>query len=260
MASFTFRDRDGKVYPSQSRRLAPDFFFHAQVYRKDGETVSLQPGKYTVTYTRGPEYLVLKKDITVPSKATHTESFQLKRWVHPAKKGWWSGDHHIHAAGCSHYESPTEGVTPGDMMRHTLGEDLNVGCVLSWGPCWYHQKQFFSGDVDRLSTKDYLMRYDVEVSGFPSQHAGHLCLLRLTEDDYEYPQNVAFDWSFGAERAWGNTARRRTPQTIWATPAKIPLPTAVARASSSHMDNRQLNAPARIITAPSTSTPLTDVR
>jgi hypothetical protein len=28
------------------------------------------------------------------------------------------------------------------------------------------------------------MRYDVEVSGFPSSHAGHLCLLRLTDDDY----------------------------------------------------------------------------
>ena len=28
------------------------------------------------------------------------------------------------------------------------------------------------------------MRYDVEVSGFPSSHAGHLCLLRLIEDDY----------------------------------------------------------------------------
>ena len=26
--------------------------------------------------------------------------------------------------------------------------------------------------------------YDVEVSGFPSSHAGHLCLLRLKEDDY----------------------------------------------------------------------------
>jgi len=64
-------------------------------------------------------------------------------------------------------------------MRHILGEDLNVGCVLSWGPCWYYQKQFFEGSVHKLSTPDYLMRYDVEVSGFPSQHAGHLCLLRL---------------------------------------------------------------------------------
>ena len=32
-------------------------------------------------------------------------------------------------------------------MRHVLGEDLNVGCCLSWGPCWYHQKRYFEGKV-----------------------------------------------------------------------------------------------------------------
>src|SRR5207302_2412130 len=85
-AAFTIRDSSGRVYPSQSRRLAPDFFFHAQVYRADGETVLLQPGRYTVTYTRGPEYLVLTKDITVPPAATHTEAFQLQRWIHPAAR------------------------------------------------------------------------------------------------------------------------------------------------------------------------------
>jgi hypothetical protein len=90
----------------------------------------------------------------------------------------------VHAAGCAHYENPTEGVTPSDMMRHILGEDLNVGCVLSWGPCWYAQKQYFEGKTSALSRPNYLMRYDVEVSGFPSSHAGHLCLLRLTEDDF----------------------------------------------------------------------------
>ena len=63
-------------------------------------------------------------------------------------------------------------------MRHILGEDLNIGCVLSWGPCWYFQKQYFEGKVSALSTPQNLMRYDVEVSGFPSSHCGHLCLLR----------------------------------------------------------------------------------
>ena len=184
MGSFVFRDARGRVYPSQTRRLAPDFFFHAQVYRGDGETVLLQPGKYTVTTTRGPEYLIQQRTITIPKATTHTERFALKRWVHPAKKGWWSGDHHIHAAGCAHYESPTEGVTPEDMMRHVLGEDLNVGCCLSWGPCWYHQKRYFEGKVSALSTPAHLLRYDVEVSGFPSSHAGHICLLRLRQQDY----------------------------------------------------------------------------
>jgi hypothetical protein len=181
---FVFHDLQVRVYPSMARRLAPDFFFHEQIYRHSGESVMLPPGKYNVTYGRGPEYRVVKTEITVPDSVSHKETFRLKRWIKLADYGWFSGDHHIHAAGCAHYESPAEGVQPVDMMRHILGEDLNVGCVLSWGPCWYFQKQYFEGKVHKLSRPFNLMRYDVEVSGFPSQHAGHLCLLRLSEDDY----------------------------------------------------------------------------
>ena len=190
---FVFRDEHGRVYPSRARRLAPDLFFHDQVYRHNGETVLLPPGKFEATYTRGPEYRILKRTITVPNAAEHHESFRLQRWIKLADHGWYSGDHHVHAAGCAHYESPAEGVQPEHMMRHILGEDLNVGCVLSWGPCWYYQKQFFEGRPSKLSLPDYLMRYDVEVSGFPSSHAGHLCLLRLKEDDYP-GTSVVEDW------------------------------------------------------------------
>ncbi len=38
-AAFTFRDKLGHIYPNPARRLAPDFFFHNQVYRADGESV-----------------------------------------------------------------------------------------------------------------------------------------------------------------------------------------------------------------------------
>lgn len=178
------------VYPLPARRVAetdeyPDFFFQAQVYRQSGEHVMLPPGEYDVTYTRGPEYEVQTRTMSVPIDVTeHTERFDLKRWIHMASKSWYSLDHHVHAGGCSHYESPAAGVEPYAMMRQALGEDLNVACVLSWGPCWYHQKTFFEGDLHALSTEENLMRYDVEVSGFPSSHAGHLCLLRLKEDDY----------------------------------------------------------------------------
>jgi hypothetical protein len=184
MASFVFRDRRGRVYPSPSRRLAPDFFFHPQVYRQNGESVALPPGTFEVEFTRGPEYVAQKRTITVPKASKHRETFKLRRWIRLARMNWFSGDHHVHAAGCAHYESPTEGVKPADMWRHILGEDLDVGCVLSWGPCWYAQKQYFEGKTNALSTSEYLMRYDIEVSGFPSSHTGHLCLLRLKEDDY----------------------------------------------------------------------------
>ena len=183
-AAFVIRDKFGRVYPSRARRLAPDFFFHNQIYRSNGESIHLPPGEYTVNVSRGPEYLLQSHKLQVKPGVSQKAQFRLKRWIHPKLRGWFSGDHHVHAAGCAHYDSPTEGVSPSDMMRHILGEDLNVGCVLSWGPCWYSQKDFFEGKISALSRPNNLMRYDVEVSGFPSSHAGHLCLLRLKEDDY----------------------------------------------------------------------------
>ncbi|MBW3627892.1 MAG: CehA/McbA family metallohydrolase [Gemmatimonadetes bacterium] len=178
------------LYPLPSRRLAmtdeyPDFYFQPQIYRGDGEHVLLAPGTYEVEYTRGPEYLTQTRRITVPHGAeTHEEVFQLRRWTDLSALGWYSADHHVHAAGCSHYESPEEGVRPEHMWRQIVGEDLDLASVLTWGPGWYHQKQFFTGRTHPLSTSSTVMRYDVEVSGFPSSHAGHLVLLGLQEDDY----------------------------------------------------------------------------
>ena len=163
-ASFVIRDQQGRVYPAQSKRLAPDFGFHPQIYRADGEQIILPPGKFTMTTRRGPEYLEQTREIEVGNQPMSI-SCKLERWVDPATNGWWSGDHHIHAAGCAHYSKPTEGVHAPDMMRHCLGEDLKIGANLTWGPCFDYQKQFFTGKDDPVSVYPYLLRYDVEVSG-----------------------------------------------------------------------------------------------
>src|SRR5262245_1264960 len=55
VAAFVIRDAQGRVYPSRAKRLAPDFAFHPQVYRADGEFVTLPAGTYMVEFWRGPE-------------------------------------------------------------------------------------------------------------------------------------------------------------------------------------------------------------
>ncbi len=192
-ASFLIRDKQEHVYPSLAKRLAPDFQFHPQIYRADGEQLSLSAGEYLIEYTRGPEYLVKTQRVKITAGQPQTATFKLERWIEPAKLGWYSGDHHIHAAGCMHYETPSQGVQPEDMIRHILGEALNIGSVLTWGPCYYYQKQFFEAKDHKLSTAENLMRYDVEVSGFPSSHTGHLVLLRLKDQDYPNTK-VIEDW------------------------------------------------------------------
>jgi len=183
-ARLLFRDAQDRVYPPQPARLAPDLFFQAQIYRHDGETVDLPPGKLTLEASRGPEYRVLTREIEIPNQAEASLDISLERWVDPRKHGFYSGDHHIHAAGCAHYTSPTEGVSPADMFRQVQGEGLNVGCVLTWGPCFDYQQRFNSPRIDGVSTPLTIIKYDLEISGFGSQALGHVCLLNLREHLY----------------------------------------------------------------------------
>ena len=208
VASLLVRDEAGRLYPEPADRMAPDFKFQPQVYRADGETLRLPDGRYSIVAWRGPEYVRKSQDfVLAPSTTDPTVRVKLERWINAPALGWYPGDTHIHAAGCAHYEQPTQGVTPETMIRHVRGEALAVGDVLTWGPGYYHQKKFFSGHVhepknileypdlqEKKNTSlkpratahdgDSMIRYDIEVSGFPSSHSGHLVLLRLADQDY----------------------------------------------------------------------------
>ncbi|HND51841.1 MAG TPA: CehA/McbA family metallohydrolase, partial [Pirellulaceae bacterium] len=184
MGRFEFRDPTGRVHPPQAKRLAPDLFFQPHIYRGDGETVLLPPGKFRVTYGRGPEYRVQTTELTVETDKPASLAVKLQRWIDPPSFSYYGGDHHIHGAGCAHYTIPTEGVTPVDMFRQVKGEGLNVGCVLTWGPCFRFQRQYFSPRPNDLSEHDTLLKYDLEISGFGSQALGHVCLLNLRNQEY----------------------------------------------------------------------------
>jgi hypothetical protein len=191
-ASFLVKDDADRVYPTASKRLAPDFYFQPQVYRRDGQTLDLPSGSYTLSVSRGPEYVAQMRRLSLTGPDEWL--FRLVRWIDPSRYGWFSGDHHIHSAGCSHYQNPTEGVLPEDMWPQVAGEALDVASVLTWGPSYYFQKQFFTGADHPLSEPGKrLMHYDLEVSGFPSSHAGHLVLLGLKDQDYPGTKRLE-DW------------------------------------------------------------------
>lgn len=231
IASLLVKDALGRVYPPQTKRAMPDLNFQPQVYRYSGESLLLPEGRYIVETGRGPEYLRVQQPLTVTASGASLKA-ALQRWIDPAHFGYYSGDTHVHAAGCSHYESPTEGVTPLVMKRQADGEALDLASVLNWGPGFEYQKQFFSGhalppniphehtavmhegmphdahaiaaeqDAEIIQAVQHdavtpalstLLRYDVEVSGFPSSHCGHLVLLQLKDDAYPGTHSID-DW------------------------------------------------------------------
>jgi len=207
-ASLVMRDSFGRLYPAPAHRLEPDFDFQPQVYRADGERIRLPAGSYTADFWRGPEYLQQRKVLKIEKSDIDTElSVHLDRWINSAALGWYPGDPHLHAAGCAHYDVPTMGVTPETMLRHVRGEGLSVGNVLTWGPGYYYQKKFFTGHIhvptnalahselqrannttleprEAPHDRESIVRWDVEISGFPSSHSGHLVLLNLKEQTF----------------------------------------------------------------------------
>ena len=71
--------RKGRVYPSQSRRLAPDFFFHPQIYRHSGETRAAAAGQVPGRLTAaGRSIACCTSEITVPDSVSHKETFRLQ--------------------------------------------------------------------------------------------------------------------------------------------------------------------------------------
>ena len=205
-ARLTFSDARGHVFPPQARRLAPDFFFQKHIYRADGGTVLLPPGEITMEASRGPEYRTVRRAVTIPAAKETPLDVRLERWVNAAEFGYYSGDHHIHAAGCAHYTSPDIGMLPEHMFAQVKGEGLNVGCVLTWGYGFEHQRPFFGGAAHPLSEPLTQMKYDMEVSGFGSAALGHVCLLNL--------RDLAYPGSDGTKGwpTWATPALRWTKQ------------------------------------------------
>lgn len=74
-------------------------------------------GEYTLTVERGKEYFSTSMKVTVDSKPVDVE-ITLKRWIHMAERGWFSGDTHIH-------------LPLKDLDVFTQAEDLNVAFPLT---------------------------------------------------------------------------------------------------------------------------------
>jgi len=81
-------------------------------------TAELPPGNYTVTAERGKEYFTSTQQLSVGEKPAEF-TLQLKRWIDLSKRGWYSGDTHVHRK-------------IEELPNAILAEDLNVALPLTY--------------------------------------------------------------------------------------------------------------------------------
>jgi hypothetical protein len=81
-------------------------------------TADLPPGRYTVTVEHGKEFHTLTREFEVKSEPLTLE-LPLRRWIHMAERGWFSGDTHVHR-------------TLEELPNAMLADDLNVALPLTY--------------------------------------------------------------------------------------------------------------------------------
>jgi hypothetical protein len=80
--------------------------------------VELPPGGYTFTVERGKEYRSIVRQVQVGAEPVRLR-LPMHRWINMAKRGWFSGDTHVHR--------------PLDELPNVmLAEDLNVAFPLTY--------------------------------------------------------------------------------------------------------------------------------
>ncbi len=114
----------GQQDRAEGYALQPDGSFYA-----DGAfDAAVAPGGYTLTVSKGFEYVRQSIRLDVPAGAGLTRDVSLDRWVDMPARGWYSSDDHIHLRR-----------SPGDdaaIVRWIAAEDIHVGNLLRMGDFW----------------------------------------------------------------------------------------------------------------------------
>ncbi len=180
-------NNDDRSYVYQLRPSIPYWREPVMFQTEASFRVDLPPGRYRIAVSRGMEYVPVFDDFTVAAGKDQERTIPLRRWVHMAARGWYSGDVHVH--------HPTlKEVHKEFLLHYAEAEDLNVVNVLEMG---HHKgtdfKQSEFGEASRVRRGNYCL-----VSGQeePRSRFGHIIGLNLQALARDLPTYDYYDLAF----------------------------------------------------------------
>jgi hypothetical protein len=171
---------DGRNFaPDNAWRHADDGFDRKQrsleygyFHTSGSSTVTAPAGRLEVEVSRGPEYRVVRRTVTLPRDSTVALRIVLDRLVDLPKAGWFSADLHVHMNYGGAYRND-----PSNLAFQARAEDVHLvenlivnkeGRVPDIG--------YFTGRPDPVSTSTTLIVHDQE---YHTSFWGHTGLLGL---------------------------------------------------------------------------------
>ncbi|MCK5209306.1 MAG: CehA/McbA family metallohydrolase, partial [Cyclobacteriaceae bacterium] len=98
------------------------------VYQTSGDfSITLSPGAWKISLEHGNEFIPVKEEFIISDKDKEiTKTFILQRWIDLPKRGWYSGDVHVH--------HPTNKPEFKEfLLEYARAEDIHLVNVLEMG-------------------------------------------------------------------------------------------------------------------------------
>lgn len=194
---------DGKAYcPSGS----PMYYYDLRADQsREGfflgsgdDTFPVPAGTVRLVAIKGIEYEIEERSADVAAGETTTLTIQMRRWTNWAQRGWQTGENHFHLNYNGVYY-----LKPAQALQWLQAEDMNSASmkVANEAGAFIHDKEFFRGAVDPVSTPRYLLYWGQEYrNSFPLGHMAFLSLKQLvapsftsvpgSSSPYDFPLNT----------------------------------------------------------------------
>ena len=159
------------------------------MYQTSGDfTIDLAKGTWRIAVEHGPEYIPMVEPLEVGDDGATTKTIRMRRWINMPRRGWWSGDVHVH-------HPSVEAAHREFLLHYAHAADLHMVNLLEMG---HHKGTDFAqagfGADFRVRRGDYWL-----VSGQedPRSTFGHIIGLNLKQmvrdlDTYDF-YDVTFD-------------------------------------------------------------------
>jgi hypothetical protein len=152
--------------------------------------MALAPGDWQIAVRRGVEHEVVIEDVAIRSGQTVTQTFRPRRWVDMRRRGWWSGDDHVHCRILSEADARR-------LMAWVEAEDIHLANVVKMGDIYrtYFEQRGFGPDY-RVVDGEFVL---VPGQECPRTHdqIGHTLAMNITNmvrnTDRYYLYDEVFD-------------------------------------------------------------------
>lgn len=116
------------MYGESDSAMGYGFQFNGAFYVGGAFDLPMPAGRFTVTITKGYEYVRLVETLDVKPGDRLTRRYELQRWTNQPARGWYGADDHIHLR-----RSPRENPL---ILGWIAAEDIHVGVLLQMGDFW----------------------------------------------------------------------------------------------------------------------------